>query len=176
MWYIILFFATLLLDQITKIIVDANMALYDTIPVIDNALITFSITNHYNEGASFSFLANAEWAQTFFICLTVAVLVGAFIFLIFAKIDSKWLKATITLLISGTIGNFIDRIAFGHVRDFLDLQKIFGIEFANFNIADCCLTIGAFMLIFYVLFLDKDGLFSKKGSSAEETDQKDSDK
>ena len=68
MWYIILFFATLLLDQITKIIVDANMALYDTIPVIDNALITFSITNHYNEGASFSFLANAEWAQTFFIC------------------------------------------------------------------------------------------------------------
>ena len=165
MWYIILFFATLLLDQITKIIVDANMALYDTIPVIDNALITFSITNHYNEGASFSFLANAEWAQTFFICLTVAVLVGAFIFLIFAKIDSKWLKATITLLISGTIGNFIDRLAFGYVRDFIDVPF-----FANFNVADCCLCIGAFMLIFYIMFLDQDAII-KLGKKKEKGDQ-----
>ena len=41
-----------------------------------------------------------------------------------------------------------------------DLQKIFGIAFANFNIADSCLVVGAFMLVFYVLFLDADPVFS----------------
>lgn len=151
MVYVIIFFATLLLDQISKIIVDANNF---NIPVIEGV---FSINNHYNQGASFSFLADKDWAQTFFICLTVVVLVGLFIFLIISKIKSKWLMTTISLLVSGTIGNFIDRLAFGHVRDFLDVKF-----FANFNVADCCLTIGAIMLVVYILFIEEDSIIGSK--------------
>ena len=60
MWYFILFAVTLLIDQISKIIVDANN--FD-ITVIEGFL---NIDNEYNPGASFSFLAGVSWAQTFF--------------------------------------------------------------------------------------------------------------
>ena len=158
MWYFILFAVTLLIDQISKIIVDANN--FD-ITVIEGFL---NIDNEYNPGASFSFLAGVSWAQTFFIVLTAVVLVAGVIFVLVAKMDSKWLKSSIALLFSGTLGNFIDRIAFSYVRDFIDVPF-----FANFNIADCCLVIGSIMLVFYVLFLDKDPVFNvlkNKKSSA----------
>lgn len=147
MWYIILFFATLLLDQISKIITDANQT---NITIIENVL-NFKII--YNEGASFSFLSNKDWAQTFFIVLTSVVLIAGFVYVLIRKPKGKWLNSTIALLFSGTIGNFIDRIAFKHVRDFIDVPF-----FANFNIADCCLCIGAAMLIFYIIFIDKSFL------------------
>ena len=67
MWYIILFFATLFADQITKIICDAYQV---NLPVIEGVL---KIDIAYNKGASFSFLSNVEWAQTFFVILTVVV-------------------------------------------------------------------------------------------------------
>lgn len=147
MWYFILFFATLLFDQISKIITDANKT---NITIIENVL-NFKII--YNEGASFSFLSGKDWAQTFFIVLTSVVLIAGFIYVLIKKPKGKWLNSTIALLFSGTIGNFIDRIAFKHVRDFIDVPF-----FANFNIADCCLCIGAAMLIFYMIFIDKSFL------------------
>lgn len=149
MWYIILFVITLLIDQVSKIIVDTND--YD-FTVIKGVL---NINSEHNPGASFSFLANVSWAQTFFIVLTTVVLLGGIAYLIFGKYEGKWIKSTIALLFSGTIGNYIDRIAFGYVRDFIDVPF-----FANFNIADSCLVVGAFMLVFYVLFLDADPVFS----------------
>lgn len=153
MWYIILFFATLILDQVTKIVVEQTDASITIIKGVLNIKLT------YNPGASFSFLANASWAQTFFIVLTSVVLIGGFIALLHFKPEGKWLLSSIALLFSGTIGNFIDRIAFGKVRDFIDVPF-----FANFNIADSCLCVGAFMLIVYILFLDKDAVFKPKKS------------
>ena len=162
MWYIILFILTLALDQISKIICDS---LKTDITVIEGI---FSIEIAYNKGASFSFLANKEWAQTFFIILTIVVLTAGIIFVLWKKPKGKWLNTSIALMFSGTIGNFIDRLAFGYVRDFINVHF-----FANFNIADSCLCVGAFMLIFYVLFLDKDPVFKvgkKKQAIKEEND------
>ncbi len=162
MWYIILFILTLALDQISKIICDS---LKTDITVIEGI---FSIEIAYNRGASFSFLANKEWAQTFFIVLTIVVLTAGIIFVLWKKPKGKWLNTSIALMFSGTIGNFIDRLAFGYVRDFINVHF-----FANFNIADSCLCVGAFMLIFYVLFLDKDPVFKvgkKKQAIKEEND------
>ena len=158
MWYIILFFATLIIDQVSKIIVEqAN----PSITIIEGVL---NIRLTYNPGASFSFLANKDWAQAFFIILTSVVLIAGVAYLIIKKPQGKWLLSSIALLFSGTIGNFIDRIAFGKVRDFIDVPF-----FANFNIADSCLCIGAFMLIVYILFLDKDAVF-KSNKKTDKTD------
>ena len=162
MGYIILFILTLALDQISKIICDS---LKTDITVIEGI---FSIEIAYNKGASFSFLANKEWAQTFFIILTIVVLTAGIIFVLWKKPKGKWLNTSIALMFSGTIGNFIDRLAFGYVRDFINVHF-----FANFNIADSCLCVGAFMLIFYVLFLDEDPIFKigkKKQAVKEEND------
>jgi signal peptidase II len=159
MWYIILFFATLFADQITKIICDAYQV---NIPIIDGVL-RFDIA--YNKGASFSFLSNAEWGQTFFKILTIVVLAVGVVFLIVKKPKHKWLNSALALMFSGTIGNFIDRLVFSYVRDFINVPF-----FANFNVADICLCVGAFMLIFYVLFLDSDPVFkfpSKKKQESE---------
>lgn len=160
MWYIILFFATLILDQVSKILVEqAN----PSITIIEGVL---NIRLTYNTGASFSFLANKDWAQAFFIILTSVVLIAGFVFLILKKPQGKWLLSSVALLFSGTIGNFIDRIAFGKVRDFIDVPF-----FANFNIADSCLCIGAFMLILYILFLDKDAVFKSNKKANETADE-----
>ena len=163
MWYIILFILTLALDQVSKIIIDANKT---DITLIDGIL---NISIAYNEGASFSFLSDKEWAQTFFIGLTIVVLIAGVLFIIIKKPKGKWLNSSISLMLSGTVGNFIDRLAFGHVRDFIDVPF-----FANFNIADSCLCVGAFMLIFYVLFLDVDAIFpiNKNKRGVEEKGEK----
>lgn len=156
MWYIILFFATLFVDQISKIICDAYKV---NIPILEGIL---KIDIAYNKGASFSFLSNVEWAQTFFILLTVVVLAFGVGFIIVKKPKSKWLNSALALMFSGTIGNFIDRLAFRYVRDFINVPF-----FANFNVADICLCIGAFMLIFYVLFMGEDPVFNFKKNKNE---------
>ena len=72
MWYFILFFATLLLDQVSKILVEC----YKPNVTLIEGILRISLT--YNEGASFSFLSGKAWAQTFFIILTTVVLVAGF--------------------------------------------------------------------------------------------------
>ncbi len=158
MWYIILFFSTLLVDQISKIVCDAISVNHT---VLDGVL---KIQIAYNRGASFSFLSGKEWAQTFFIVLTSIVLVCGLLFIIIKRPKHKWLNCSLALMFSGTIGNFIDRIAFSYVRDFINVPF-----FANFNVADACLCVGAFMLIIYVMFLDSDPIINlkKKGNGGE---------
>ena len=163
MCYAILFILTLALDQVSKIIIDA----YKTdITLIEGVL---NIRIAYNTGASFSIGHDVPWAQTFFICLTIVVLIAGVLFIIIKKPTGKWLNSSISLMLSGTVGNFIDRLAFGYVRDFIDVPF-----FANFNIADSCLCVGAFMLIFYVLFLDVDAIFpiNKNNRGGEENSKK----
>lgn len=149
MIYVIILFAVLIVDHVTKIFVSAQGPTWEVtiIPEI------FSFKYGKNPGAAFSSLAGVEWAQTFFIVLTCIIL--PVLFFVFLKLDKdkKWLKTTIILIISGTIGNFIDRLVFGEVTDF-----IFVHFFANFNVADIALTVGAFMLIFWFVFLDDEAL------------------
>ena len=164
MWYIILFFVTLLLDQVTKIISHATDV---NITIIDKILILYF---DENPGASFGMLSDKPWAQTFFFVLTVIVLVAGVVFLIWKKPKSKWLLTSMALMFSGTIGNFIDRIAFKFVRDFILLPPF---KF-NCNVADICLCVGAAMLIFYVLFLDSDPVF-KVGKKNKEKEVKKTD-
>lgn len=123
----------------------------------------FNITCVYNSGAAWSFLADKSWGQLFFKILTPIALVGFTIFFIYA-ISKKYkvLSIGLALIISGTIGNFIDRIRYDFVVDFLSL--IFGnYRFPVFNIADSYMTIGIVLLLIHFLFLDKNAIFKKYG-------------
>lgn len=67
-----------------------------------------------------------------------------------SKKQQPFLIWSVALIISGGIGNLIDRIFLGYVVDFIDLRII---NFAVFNFADCCVVIGVIMVFIYVLFL-----------------------
>ena len=149
------------LDQLTKYLTDG----VQSVQIIKDILY---ISSTRNTGAAFSMLGDAPWAQTFFFILTVVSVVAATIYLVINKRNSKWLNVTIAILIAGALGNFIDRIALKGVRDF-----IYVTFFANFNVADIAITVGAIMLVVYVLFLDKEAIFKfkKKEAAGEKKDE-----
>lgn len=158
----------LALDLITKSLAVTYSFDFVVIP----KLLKFKLA--YNTGAAFSFLSDKDWAQTFFIVLTLIVLtaiVGYFVFIILKKQKpSKWLAISLSLAFSGALGNLIDRIAFSKVRDFILLFYETDIFPAIFNVADISLVVGVIMLCVYFLFLDKDALF-KKQNKEEESEQ-----
>jgi signal peptidase II len=61
----------------------------------------------------------------------------------------RWLSAALGLILGGTVGNLYDRMIFGGVRDFLYFYKI---EWPVFNVADCCLVVGAGLLLVQAVF------------------------
>ncbi len=134
----------------------------------------FYLTYAVNTGAAWSFLAGVSWAQTFFKILTSVSLIAFIIYYIYAiKRGFSWLKYSLVLIIGGTIGNFIDRIAFEGVTDFLSFV-FWGNPFPVFNLADSFLTIGVIMLIIHYCFLDENAIFKKSSKITDEKDAVDS--
>lgn len=131
----------LMLDQISKYYISTNLDLYEQIPVIDNF---FSITYAQNTGAAWSLLEGKMW---FFYVVTCIVLVIMVFYFRTLKEYQFLSKIGVALIVSGALGNFIDRLRLGYVVDFLDFI-IFGYDFPVFNIADTCLCIGiAFVIL-----------------------------
>src|SRR5699024_11420599 len=100
----------------------------ESIPIIDNFL---SITSHRNEGAAWGMLEGKMWL---FYIITVFVIV---MLLFFYKKEAKndlLLQISLTLLIAGAFGNFIDRVLFQKVVDMIDTM-IFSYDFPIFNVA-----------------------------------------
>lgn len=142
--YYLLFVAVLVIDQLTKILIDAKMMLFQSICVIKNF---FYITYARNEGAAWSILSGRTW---FFIVIgLVAFTVMGYVFKK-SKDYEVLTKLGLILMMSGTVGNLIDRIYFGYVRDFLDFI-IFNYDFPIFNVADMALCIGVGVLILDVI-------------------------
>ena len=155
----VLLLVLIAIDQITKCHFSKNYYYGERTAVIDGF---FYFTYTVNTGAAWSFLAEYSWAQTFFKILTIVALVMFVAFYVYAfKKGYKWLKISIVLVVAGTIGNFIDRVAFDGVIDFLSF--VFGsYHFPVFNIADCCLVVGVIMVIVHYLFLDEGRLIKLK--------------
>lgn len=103
-----------------------------------------------NDGAIFSSFSGMRW-----MLISVTVLFMALcIFYMIKHRNEKTIVLCMILIISGGLGNLIDRLFRGGiVVDYLDLQLF---EFAVFNFADCCVTIGVALLTIYTLFFDKD--------------------
>lgn len=133
----------LAIDQLTKFLVATQMSLGESIPVIGEYL---KITSHRNSGAAWGMF---EGRMLFFYIITVAVLV----FLIyFYKTEAKnnlLMQVGITFLMAGALGNFIDRLLFQEVVDFVDVL-IINYDFPIFNVADSALTVGVIILLIEV--------------------------
>lgn len=137
-------------DQIIKWIVIKNLK-----PISNTSLIDGFLSLHYteNRGAAFGSFQNMRW---FFIILTLVVIIFFTIAIIKNKIKNKFLLFAIILILSGGIGNLIDRIFLGYVVDYIQVSFFPPI----FNFADACISIGAVLFIFYIIFLNKnDTLF-----------------
>ncbi|WP_059105793.1 signal peptidase II [Shouchella shacheensis] len=140
-------FIIILLDQFTKWVVSKRMENRESIPVIENV---FHITSHRNAGAAFGILQGHLWL---FVLITLIV-VGVSIFYLHRTMHKNPIMAWgLTLVLGGAIGNFIDRILFGEVVDFLDVY-IFTYNFPIFNIADIALTL-AFLLVLVAIYKDE---------------------
>lgn len=131
----------LLLDQFVKYLVRTNMELGQSLPIISGI---FHLTYIENPGAAFGILSNR---RLLFLLLTI-IIVGIMFYLYFQLRQKKSLTAfSLGLVISGALGNFIDRFFRGTVTDFLDL-RIWPI----FNIADICICVGLALLCYLLLF------------------------
>ncbi len=137
----------LLLDQVTKKWVEASLLVYESIPLTD----FFNLTLAYNEGAAFSFLSDQGGWQRWFFSVT-ALLVSAVLVVWLARLrDERLLAVSLSLVIGGAIGNLVDRLAFGHVVDFLDFHYA-GYHWPAFNVADIAISVGVALLFFDALF------------------------
>lgn len=111
----------------------------------------------HNTGAAFSFLSDTEWGRIFFIVLTFIMLVVMTCVFLFLPERFKGLKISLVMIASGALGNLVDRLAFGYVRDFVYLN-IFG-TMACCNFADFWIVLGVILAVVDMLFLNEWAMF-----------------
>ena len=107
-------------------------------------------TNGGNTGAAFGIFSKST---TFLIASSIAIVLAMLVADILLKVKGKTYSVGFSLILAGAIGNFIDRVLFGYVRDFImfDFWKSFPI----FNFADCCIVVGAVLVCIHFIFLSK---------------------
>lgn len=133
------------LDQLTKYWIDSSMKLYQSDDIIPGI---FALTYVRNTGAAFGFLSEMPdgFRQPFFYLTTgiaIIILVG---FLRRLGETEQLARLSVIGILSGAIGNLIDRIRFGYVIDFLDFSWQ-GYHWPAFNVADMCITLGVIGLL-----------------------------
>jgi len=141
--YLIVAVLLVLLDQLTKRWIEANMELHTSIPVLN----FFSIVHAHNYGAAFGFLNQAGGWQTVFFA-TVSLLVSVVLIVWLKRIASteRQLSIALAFILGGAIGNLLDRLQYNYVVDFLHF--FYGQwQFPAFNFADVAISIGAALLL-----------------------------
>lgn len=135
----------IVLDQVTKQVVEKTLPYADPVAVFPG-LSWFRI---YNRGAAFSMLSNASgWQRWFFTAMALIVSVVLVVWL-YRTVRGDWRTALpLSLVLGGAIGNVIDRIAYGHVIDFV-LVYYQDWSFPAFNLADSAISVGAVCLILF---------------------------
>lgn len=136
-------------DQFTKLAVLGSLKSVGSIGIIDGF---FSLTYVENRGAAFGMLEGGKWI---FIAITLAVVVFAAVYYIkMPKTkENLWLRIAMAMIISGAIGNAVDRLFRGYVVDFLDFI-IFGYDFPVFNFADILVVLGTALLAGGIIIFD----------------------
>ncbi|MDW5300575.1 MAG: signal peptidase II [Sedimentibacter sp.] len=142
----IIFVFSVLSDQLTKIWAVNVLKNGESIKLIGNFL---RFTYAENKGAAFSILQNQLW---FFIIMTIVMLVVLTYIFFKTKNITNLSRLSIAMIAGGAIGNFIDRLRFGYVVDFIDVRFGSFYNFPIFNIADSFVVCGTILMIILILF------------------------
>lgn len=133
------------LDQIIKGWALNDLQYKGSISVIKDV---FNLTYVENRGAAFGLFQNNQWV--FIVVALIASIIGLY-FLHSNKISSKLGKLSVVLIIAGALGNLIDRIRLDYVVDYFDFVFVWNYVF---NLADCFIVVGTFLLCLYVIISD----------------------
>lgn len=155
----------LALDLITKGIIQSTMSLGQSVTLIPNFL---SFTYILNKGAAFGSmfgldgLVGETGVRVIFIIFTL-IAMGLFSFMLYrSKGKHIVLRLSLALIIAGALGNWLDRVFLGSVRDLVHITyfgldlPLLGTDFAIFNIADAALTIGVVMFAVFFIFIYRE--------------------
>ncbi|WP_283583770.1 signal peptidase II [Limosilactobacillus difficilis] len=142
MWlYPLLTIIFLILDQVVKLAVATHIPVNHVLVMIPGVL---GLTNLHNKGAAWSILSGQQW---FFVLITLLAL--TIIGWLMAHFRSnRPVMICLSLILAGTLGNFIDRLRLGYV---IDMFETLFVNFPVFNVADSCLTIGVLALAWFIL-------------------------
>lgn len=158
--YFLLIAVCVAADQAVKYLVRTNIPLYgsaDFIPYI------MDLTYTRNTGMAFSLFSDHTWVLTALSAVLSVALTAALVKGIFRHPLGR---VPLALVIAGAIGNLIDRAAFGYVTD---MFRTLFINFAVFNVADICVTVGGALLVVYLAFF-YEKLEGKADGGGEQTD------
>jgi len=133
----------LVLDQASKLAVDATMQLYESIPLLPY----FNLTYARNTGAAFSLLAQAGgWQRWLFAGLALGISSVIMVWLKRLQRHETLMAVSLSLILGGAIGNLIDRVAYGYVIDFLHVYYQ-NWHWPAFNVADSAICIGVGLML-----------------------------
>lgn len=147
MLFLIISFILVILDQITKLLTIKYLKPVSNVEFIKNIL---SFTYVENRGAAFGILQNSRWI---FIAFTIIAVLAILFYKFHFKPSGKLLNSSLCLILSGAIGNLIDRIFRGYVVDMIEVTFI---DYPVFNVADCFVVTGTVLLVIYILFVYKE--------------------
>ena len=164
-WLLLIAAAVIFLDRLTKTLVSARVIVGGAIPVIPHFL---RITHWTNEGAAFSLFADSNspnivrWGLIVFSLLAAVV-----VLIVLVRLGNRITLTTIALALvfAGALGNVHDRIAYGSVVDFIEVN-IFGYHWPDFNIADSAIVTGACLLLLDSLLPKRPAPDSEQNSPA----------
>lgn len=152
--YTLIIACGIVVDQITKALASAYLKTITTFPIIDG-VIHFTYTE--NTGMAFGMLKDKRWI---FMTVSTILIIAMGLYLYLIKSEGRLYDVAIAMIVSGGIGNMIDRIGLGYVVDFIDFRII---NFAIFNGADSFVCVGAGLLM---LALIRDLIKEAKANKA----------
>ena len=159
-WKIVIGWVTaiVIVDQVTKAIVDRTMSLHESIPIIDGF---FNLTYIRNTGAAFGIFSGSHEVFRLPFLIGVSVLAIGFILVMLKRLrdDATGLTIALAFILGGAIGNLIDRVVYGEVIDFLDVYWA-DYHWPAFNVADSFITIGVTITLFYLIRAKDDDPFA----------------
>lgn len=130
----------ILLDMVSKYIVSRLLIVNESVMVIKNF---FNITYVRNPGAAFSIFSTNSFLV---MIISFIIIIGIILYISKNKPSNKMERVAYSLILGGAIGNFIDRVIYGYVRDFIEID-IFGWDYPIFNLADVFVVVGVILLV-----------------------------
>ena len=146
--YLLIAAALVGVDQLTKYWAVLHLKEQPNMQIWPNV---FELEYRENTGAAFSLFKDHVWLLSIVSAVILAAIVVAVLRIKLPNI--RWVRIAALLIVAGGVGNLIDRVFRGFVVDFISIKLI---DFPVFNVADCFVCIGAFVLLIYVIFIYRE--------------------